>query len=211
MTHYSGRPDKGFILVSVLFLTLLAMLAVVGVLSQVRNNLAFEGSSKRLMVRDYQNEVTLNKGIRWINNNSATFAALLNASDFYDIFERTTASSGGNDTLTTAIPTMIKLRDSTDSFILSNSNTVGVQSVPSGNPAATQLAASFGSTFGASEIIRITMIDAVTEQSSDDGGDPNSGGTGLTAAPYPLLRIDVFPKDQSVTNTYALVRGKPAS
>lgn len=204
------RPKRGFVLVSVLFLTLLAMLAVVGVLSQVRNNLAFEGSSKRLMVRDYENEVTLSKGIQWVNTNATAFAALLNASDFYILFDRTQASIGENDSSLYGVPTMVKLQGSNESFILTSTNSIGNLTVTPDNAAAAQLATNFQATFDSTELIRITLIDVVTEDPSHDQGDPETGGSGLSSAPYPLLRIDVFPKDQSATNTFALIRGKPA-
>lgn len=197
LTHNSGRGSDnqaGYVLVTVLTILLVASLAIAAAVRVTSASLRSATAANVTARQRASVEDRRNAGVQWLRTHSTGLALAFSRGNFYTNFIRTTPHAAGGDPL--SIPTSVKLRNGSQSVVLSSSPQLGSSSFPdttdladgsSFNPRSTFITAAAGD-----PLVRITLIDAVALDATRDFGDPALGAAPPQTDFAPIYRIDAL-------------------
>jgi len=190
--YRSSSRERGYVLVAVVMLAAICLMVSVNML-----NSAMSSSSTRFVVNKnhdnyYEVEHSVNKVAAWLQANSSNLVSAFKDDQFNDHFDLGTPSIGSNEGAHFAVPTLVKMKGTNNSVMLSNDAYFGTSAFPSTtnidtgaafNPISAFQSADFG---GASARVimiwaRVTdgnyepmfRVDAIT------GGSPERGIHGV--------------------------------
>jgi hypothetical protein len=169
-------------------------------------------SNERIRTREYyESEESLSIAVSWLRANSKNLTTIFSRGNFYQTFDRTAPSYGANDTGAAQVHTKIKIRNSAHSAFLTNNATLGTSTFPDTTNSVTGAAFSpvneFASGSFGSDLVRITLVDAVAIDPSKDYGDPDNGAVAPQTDFYPVFRIDAMESTSKGSHVYGYVVG----
>lgn len=123
-------PDEGYVLLGVLFLLSLALVITEGMLDSSATN-----SKTRAVVNTqsryyYEVEQTLNNVVGWLQANSKYLVDGFTADNFETNFDLGSPSFGTNEGEHFGVPTLVKMKGSSASIMLSNNDFFGQDAFP---------------------------------------------------------------------------------
>lgn len=211
MDFQEHEDSGGYVLVGVMILLAISAIMVATALDFAATSSKTILSEKVRTREYYQAEDSLAKATSWIRDNSKNLTSVFNRSNFYTTFDRTNPTYGSNDSGTVRVLTKIKMQGTSNSAILANSatlatalfpNTVNTSTGASFNPVAQFSAGSFGS-----DIVRVTLVDAVAVDPTKDYGDPDLGNAAPATDFYPVFRVDAMKATDRGAHVYGYAVG----
>lgn len=206
-----ARSERGTILLAAIILMALAAIVVASSLSSTGTNSQSVVASKERSQEYFKSEETLGLAANWFRAHSTSLAMMFSRTNFYLLFDRSSPSVGSNDASNVTIPTKIKLRNTNYAAILTNDSSLASNYFPATTDTLTGAAfnpvtAFASSTFG-SQKVRVTLVDAIANDSTKDYGDPDTGAAQPDTDFYPVYRIDAMTDDDSGTHVSAYMTG----
>ena len=176
------KKEKGYVLLGVLLLTMLALVISVGMLDSSATNAKTRAVVNTQMDYYYEVEETLNKTVGWLQQNSKYILDAFLTANFnthFDFDPAVAATIGSNEGLHFSVPTMVKMAGTTNSVMLSNNAFFGTDAFPAVNHIDTNAA-----------------FDAIAEFDAADLGSANARiilvwVRQTTDTFEPIFRIDV--------------------
>lgn len=177
---YSVQSEKGYMLLGVLFVLSLSLMVTSGLMSATASHAKVRATVKIQADSYYKVEETLAKVSSWMQDNSKYLLTPFTQANFNTNFDLGTPSNGDNEGLDFSVPTMVKMKSTNDSVMLSNNAFFGESAFPATTHFDT----------GAS-------FDAVSEFANADFGQANARVILIwarsTAGNYePIFRVDVI-------------------
>ena len=171
--------DHGYVLIAVLVLIALTVIVTTGMLQSAATNAKTRAVVTTQAKYYYEVEDTLNRVLGWLQQNSTSIVAAFRKGDFENNFELGSPSLGDNEGEHFSVPTMVKMKGTNNSVMLSNNSFFGVSAFPTTTDVST------GSSF-----------DAVSAYANADLGSANSRVVLIwarnTDGNYePVFRVDV--------------------
>lgn len=179
MKERNKKHEHGSILLGVLLLLSLGLLISVGMLSSASSNTKTRALVKTRADYYYDVEATLNKTVAWLQTNSKSLVTAFMGANFETNFDLGSPAVGDNEGQFFTVPTMVKMKGTNSSVMLSNNAFFGESAFPSSTHIDTN--ASF---------------DAVSEFESADLGAANARVVLIWARETdgnyePIFRVDV--------------------
>lgn len=175
-----AQEERGYVMVGVMILLALGLIVSAGML----NSSATNAKARALVTTQadyyYQVETTLNAVVGWLQQNSKNLVTGFDASHFGPNFDTGSPAVGDNEGQFFNVPTMVKMKGTNDSVILSNNPSFGTPAFPA-----------------TTNIDTNAPFDAVSEFQNADLGQANARIVLVwareTAGNYePIFRIDVM-------------------
>lgn len=207
-----SRKEKGYALLGVLILVTVSGLFAVGslTLSQVaeRTTLASEVRDREF----FYAEDGLSRATTWMRTNSTSMVYPFDRKNFYTLFTRTAPSFGANDTSPVKVATRIKLRGTNNSAILANDTSLATSAFPLSvdtvSGANFNALTSFAAASMGKDKVRVTLVDAIAFDPTQDFGDPASGSAAPNTDFYPIYRIDSMRSLEQGSHVFGYVLGE---
>lgn len=123
--------DNGYVLLGVMVLLALGLLLSVGMVNSAATN-----AKTRVLVRTqadnyYEVEETLANVVAWLQTNSKSLVTPFSSANFNNNFDLGSPTSGDNEGQHFDVPTMVKMKGTNDSVMLSNNAYFGTSAFPS--------------------------------------------------------------------------------
>lgn len=122
--------EKGYVLVGVLFILTLSLIIAAGML----NSSATNAKTRALVTTQadyyYEAEETLNRVTAWLQSNSKNIVNAFSSANFNNNFDRGAPALGDNEGEFFGVPTMVKMKGSAHSVMLSNNPFFGQAAFP---------------------------------------------------------------------------------
>lgn len=131
MNRTRRQSEQGYVLFAVIFLLLLGAVITGGMATSTSSFLKTRSLTDQRNDRFYAVEETLNKTVNWLQSNSKNIVSAFSASNFATNFTLGEPSLGTNEGSHFSTPTMVKIRNSTQTVMLSNNSFFGVSAFPS--------------------------------------------------------------------------------
>ncbi|MBL7661563.1 hypothetical protein JNK13_02310 [bacterium] len=230
--------ESGYVLIIATLLLALGGLMVAQALTKTQSFTRTLYAERKRAANYYKVEDTFTKVKDWFHDywwlanayNDEAQAYYFSKWHFYNVFKRTTASVGSNDTgaygpsgsqtrtivsSTAVTPTLVKLQGTTNSAMLTSDDLMGSNSLPNLNAPETTNndTATPTSTFRSaidfnSVYARVTLLDAVILDTYRDYGDPVGTATGLPHTDYePIWQLDASLGGAGGTRLISQMRG----
>lgn len=130
-TRKGEQAEKGYVLIGVLLLVALAVLVSLGMLSSSATNAKTRSIVTTQSEYYYQVEETLNNVVGWLQSNSKNIVTAFTAANFSNNFDVGSPAVGDNEGQHFSVPTMVKMKGTNNSVMLSNNNFFGTAAFPS--------------------------------------------------------------------------------
>ena len=157
--------------------------------------------------RYYEAESGLNTVVSWLRANSQSLVSPLTKDAFYSRFDRTAPAVGTNDTGPVQVPTKVKLKNTSNSAILTNSADLAIAAFPSASHivsgAAFDAVNQFAGINTGNAMVRVTLVDALPLDPAKDAPPLASPDTDY----YPVYRIDAVTGTDRGSHVYGYVTG----
>lgn len=175
----SNKREAGHMMLGVLLLLSLGLLISAGMLGAASSNTKTRALVKTRAEYYYQVEETLNNVVAWLQTNSQSIVTGFTAANFNNNFDLGSPSAGDNEGAHFNTPTLVKMKGTNDSVMLSNNNFFGEAAFPT-----------------TTHITTGTSFDAEAEFASADLGDANARVVLVWARETdgnfePVFRVDV--------------------
>lgn len=162
------QGNNGAALIGALIVILLSTIVMGTILGRVAYQTKTASNMKQRDVHFYEAEDTLGKAVNWLRNNQMKLASAFVQPAFNNLFEKSAFSAGANDSADFPVITRIKIKGTSNSFILGNaasSFTAAAPAIPQAGGAGTFSAQdSFENADLGNGDVRITLVDAVPVQ-----------------------------------------------
>lgn len=174
------EQESGYMLVAVLFVLTLSIMVTTGLMSSASSHSKIRATVDTQSDSYYEVEQTLGKVVGWMQDNSKYLVTPFNSTNFNTNFDMGSPVLGDNEGVNFAVPTMVKMKGTSDSVMLSNNDFFG----ESAFPATTHIDTS-------------ASFDAIEEFENADFGNANARvilvWARLTDGNYePIFRVDVI-------------------
>jgi Tfp pilus assembly protein PilX len=198
-------------------LAVLVLLAVSGLLAlgSLELTTSVQRTTLASEVRDrefFRAEEGLSNATSWMRANSTSMTYPFDRKNFYALFDRSAPTYGANDTTAVKIPTKIKLRNTQNSAILTNSTTLATAAYPLSLDTLTGASFNAATTFASAALgngaIRVTLIDAIPFDATQDFGDPDTGAAQPNTDFYPIYRVDSMRTLQQGSHVFGYLLGE---
>lgn len=131
MTHSRrGKSEKGFAMLTALVFLSLVLVLTAGVLNSAATNNKTRALVKTRTKYYYEAEETLNGVVKWLQANSKSLVTAFTSANFNSNFDLGTPSYGTNEGQYFGTATLVKMKNTTDSPMLSNNTFFGQASFP---------------------------------------------------------------------------------
>jgi len=131
MKTYRATNDAGYTLLGVLVMTTLGLVLAGGMLDTAASNARTRALVQTRANYYYQVEETLNKTVGWLQLNSKYLVSAFEEANFNDNFDLGSPTLGTNEGQHFSVPTMVKMKGTNNSVMLSNNDFFGVPAFPS--------------------------------------------------------------------------------
>jgi hypothetical protein len=179
MKSKTQNEQSGFILIAVLVLLALSMIVAIGLTSAKSSEAMVQAAVNQQSEDYYKVEETMHKTLAWLQDHSQDLLPAFLGANFSTNFDVGDPAVGDNEGANFNVPSLIKMKGTNDSVLLSNNAFFGTSAFPTTSPAG-------GGTF-----------DAATEFTSAVLGEANARVILMwareTSGDYePIFRIDVI-------------------
>lgn len=207
-THYAWvRNGDGYALLILLILMALSTAAVAGSLRVSSSNVRTTMATAIRAQTYFTGESGVHEALSWLRNNSQSLTSPFSKTNFNNLFTRTAPSVGDNDTGSLTVPTKIKLKNTNSSAILSTNDDLATSAFPDTTHIVTNSAfsptAQFTSNNVGSELVRVTLVDAVPLDPAQDSPPQATSNTDY----YPIYRIDAMSSTDRGAHVLGYVTG----
>lgn len=188
------RSERGYVMLGVMVLAVLAIMIIASSMDMTRTGLHTTKASEVRTENYLAGEEGLNLVVNWFRANSTGLALMFSRNNFYTNFDRAALGAGSNQGSLVPVLSKIRLRNSSNVAMLAQDSGFGASQFPSGldtmsgqtfAPVSSFAAASFG---GA--LVKATLIDALPIDPARDYGDPDDGFAQPDTDFQPIYRID---------------------
>ena len=167
-------------------------------LSSVRMHAKLTQASNKLQNNSYDVEKSVSKTVTWLQSNSQYLISPFLAANYNTYFDFTSPLVGANDVPSLVVPSMVKIKGTNNSVILSNDSSYGISSFPETthltNGSAFNPAEEFESADLGKAKVRLTLIQL----------------TSVGADKQPVFRLDVA-IDNSDFHSWYYIHGNMSS
>ena len=206
-TTTSYNNDSGIALVPFLLFAAVVALLLTAAMQMSASSTRTVYAAKLRSERYYESESGVNIALSWIRNNSQSLVSQFRAAEFYNNFHRTTPSYGVNDTGNVQVPTKIKLKDTNNSAILTNSLELATSAFPATSNIKTgagfDAISQFAATNFGSALLKVTLVDALPLDPTKDAPPLAIPETDF----YPVYRIDAVTDSDRGAHLYGYIIG----
>lgn len=122
--------ESGYAMLGVLFLLLLGGIISTGLIMSSSTAIKTRSLVKLRSERFYQVEDTMNKVVNWLQTNGKNMVTAFNSTNFDNNFEVTDPSIGDNEGEHFKVPSMVKIKGTNNSVMLSNNAFFGNSAFP---------------------------------------------------------------------------------
>lgn len=122
--------ESGQVLVAVLLLVTLGLLLSAGMLDLTATGTKTRAIVKTQAKNQYECEETLNKVVAWLQTNSKNIVGAFVGTNFTNNFDLSSPTEGANEGAFFGIPTMVKMKGTNNSVMLSNNDFFGQAAFP---------------------------------------------------------------------------------
>lgn len=126
----SKPNDRGYAMLGVLFLLILGGIISTGLIMSSGTAIKTRALVKVRTERFYEVEETMNKVVNWLQANSKNIVTAFDSKHFSDNFTIGDPAEGSNEGQQFKIPSMVKMRGTTNSVMLSNNSFFGTSAFP---------------------------------------------------------------------------------
>lgn len=203
--RFPEKNLRGSALLTVLLLSLLGSVILAALLVSVKGFSRSTNSEKRVLAGDASIQEGLAETILWLRENAEDLKRPFMSTQFYSQFDRSAPTIGANDTTVFGNYTLVKLRATTDSVLLTNDSVLGTSNFPS--LGTTNLTTSFSQAIDSTRSVRVSLYEALAASSGGDSGDPDDGNPLPTTNFEPVFRIDVYESPFQGRQVTAFVQG----
>jgi hypothetical protein len=205
--HFRNYQEAGYTLPLALLFLAVGILIIGSNLLSIRTASRAPHTSPRGASSDIKVETAMNRAGAWLRSHSKNLVAGFSKEHFYSTFSRGEFSNGTNDGHF-PVATKIKLPNTTYSVLLTSDSWLGVSNFPNTRganggifyPAMEFAAIDFGTI-----LVKVTLVDAVPVDESQDFGPPPNSASGTDF--NPVFRIDAFTKGDSGSHVYGYFVG----
>jgi hypothetical protein len=205
------KRDKGNILLGVMILVAISAIMIATALDFAATSSRTTANERSRTREYYESEQSLAIAVSWLRSNSKNLTTVFGRSNFYQTFDRSAPSYGGNDSGVAQVHTKVKLRNTNNSVFLANDSALGASSFPNTTNASTGASfnpvSEFSSGSFGPDLVRITLVDAVPVDPAKDFGDPDNGAAPPQTDFYPVFRIDAMESTSKGSHVYGYVVG----
>ncbi|MDC0357213.1 hypothetical protein OAO01_00225 [Oligoflexia bacterium] len=125
-----SQQDGGYVLLGVVILLALSLLVSIGMLDSSATNAKTRSIVTTQSEYYYEVEETLNKVVGWLQINSKNIVNGFAAANFTNNFDLGSPTLGDNEGEHFSVPTMVKMKGTNDSVMLSNNSYFGTSAFP---------------------------------------------------------------------------------
>lgn len=129
-TAGKSKQESGYMLVAVIFILTLSIMVTVGLMSATASHAKIRATVKIQADSYYKVEETLSKVSTWMQQNSKYLITPFTQANFNSNFDLGSPVNGDNEGVQFAVPTMLKMKGSNDSIMLSNNAFFGTSAFP---------------------------------------------------------------------------------
>ncbi len=182
--------DHGYVLLGVLIVVAVSMIITAGMLTSATGTLSTRKVMESNTKNFYSVERSINAVTAWLQSNSKNIVTAFNSTNFHNNFDLGDPTVGDNEGTAFAVPTLIKMKGSSNAVQLTNSSFFGTSAFPAttniDSGASFNAATAFqGTDFGGDVSVRLLVVwatstdghyqpifrvDAVTGQSGPEHG-----------------------------------------
>ncbi|MCB0352770.1 MAG: hypothetical protein KDD64_04570 [Bdellovibrionales bacterium] len=131
MKRFKKESEYGYTLLGVLLLLSIGLIVSAGMIDTAGSNTKTRALVKTRSEYYYQVEETLNRTVAWLQQNSKYLVSAFRGSDFTTNFDLGSPSLGSNEGEHFGVPTMVKMKGTNNSVMLSNNAFFGESAFPS--------------------------------------------------------------------------------
>lgn len=212
--EFSGefvRQEQGYVLLGTLVLLMLSAFIIFSALNVAGTTTRSQGATNIRNNEYYEAEEGLNKAVSWLRKNSASLVLAFSSSNFYQNFDKSSSTVGTNDQTLFPVPSMIKIRNTNKSVVLSNDSALIVPEFPSTINLTTgqqfdAKTAFANDNFGSTKL-RVTLVNAVPYNSALDYGDPDNGASQPGTDFNQVFRVDSFRSQTEGAHVFGYITG----
>lgn len=150
------HDDDGFMLIGILIIIALSLMVTVGMVGARASEGKIHASMNDQSKNYYRVEETMSKTLGWLRANSKNLVYPFLAANFNSNFDVGVPATAANDGLHFSVPTMVKMKGTNNSVMLSNNAFFGISAFPS-----------------TEHLDTATSFDAVAEFEAADLGEAN--------------------------------------
>ena len=125
-----NSQDGGYAMLGVLFLLILGGIISAGLITSSGTAIKTSALVKVRSDRFYEVEETINKVVNWLQTNSKNIVTAFDSNHFSTNFTIGDPSEGSNEGHQFNVPSMVKMRGTTNSVMLSNNSFFGTSAFP---------------------------------------------------------------------------------
>ena len=182
------NSQEGFMLISVIVLMALTLLVAAGMVNSKVTEAKIRATSNSQLDNYSKVEETMSKTVTWLQDNQRNIVGAFLSSNFTNNFDLTVPSIGANESANFSVPTLVKIKGTSNSVMLSNNSLFGTSAFPNTTNITTGVAFNAVSAFATADLgqanTRIVLVwarnsagnyqpvfrvDTVTEDSPDRG------------------------------------------
>jgi hypothetical protein len=130
MKHRPEQNEQGYVMLGVVILLALSMLLSMGMLSSASTNAKTRHIVRTQADNYYEVEETLNSVVGWLQTNSKSMVTPFLEANFATNFDVGEPTVGDNEGEHFDVPTMVKMKGTNDSVMLSNNSFFGQSAFP---------------------------------------------------------------------------------
>ena len=211
MCPQKSSDEAGYIMITILLLTVVAMLTLTMSLSVMGDSLRTHAMDRIRDDRFFEAEASVAKTLAWMRKNSQKLTNICRPEEIYDQFELGDPDVGSNDVSRLNVPSRVRKKNTNNSVFLANNNSLGTADFGTTIDITTEANWDAQGSFTGSDLgnglVRVSLITAFPVDPSKDYGPPPS--------PMPetvfnaIYRIDVLTDAVSGTHLSADILAEP--
>lgn len=124
------NSQDGFMLISVIVLMALTLLVAAGLVSTKTTEARIRSTTNESVQNYSIVEDTMSKTVAWLQDNSTNIVGAFTSANFNTNFDITAPSVGDNESANFSVPTLVKMKGTNNSVMLSNNNLFGTSAFP---------------------------------------------------------------------------------
>lgn len=182
------HSQDGFMLIGVIVLMALTLLVAAGLVSSKATEARIRSTTNKQTANYSTVENTMSKTVAWLQENQQNIVSAFLAANFSTNFDITAPSNGDNESENFSVPTLIKMKGTNNSVMLSNNELFGTTAFPSTTNISTGAAFDAAADFASADLgeanTRIVLVwarnsagnyqpvfrvDTITDSSPDRG------------------------------------------
>ena len=204
-----ANNERGYALLTIVMVLSLAAMLMSSSLLQSATGLRTSDAANVRAENFASAESSIERAVSWLRQNSQKMVLPFRREEFYNKMSRAGAAVGSNDTSAFQVPTRIRMSGNNNTVMLVSDNILGSANYPATEDITTNIAVVAAAEFAAADFgdaeVRLTLVDVVAKEPTEDFGNPPAAAP--TTDFYPVYRLDAMTDIDSGSHVTAIVTG----